>query len=179
MAWSNLAFWQSSALNTDQHCKRKRSAVSSLTKNGEWEFIPAPPSAAVCFPALVNAHSSSLWQLTDSPAPAPRMHQGCHESNTQERVRLSKDSAKLHSTSEHIGLFFTSTCWNSVTSMFLWRSLFSVDSLTRCFNSVNSFRSSVSTSICPCGEFILSSRHKSTLVCPTWHTKTVSFQMFH
>lgn len=82
----NSAFWWTRTLNTVWVCKRKRSSVSILTKNGEWEFIPGPPSAAACFPARVNARSSSLWQLADSPVPAPRIHPGCHESNT-ERAR--------------------------------------------------------------------------------------------
>lgn len=48
------------------------------------------------------------------------------------------------------------------TCMFLWRSLFSVDSFTRCFNSVNSFRSTVSCSICSCSEFTESSDQNIT-----------------
>lgn len=90
----NSVFWWTGTLNPAWVCKRKRSSVSILTKNGEWEFIPGPPSAAACFPAPVNARSSSLWQLADSPAPAPRIHPGCHESNTQ-RVRYKANGASF------------------------------------------------------------------------------------
>lgn len=80
MEWFwNSAFWWTGILNPAWKCKR--SFVSILTKNGEWEFIPGPPSAAACFPDPVNARTSSLWQLADSPVPAPRIHPGYHESN--------------------------------------------------------------------------------------------------
>lgn len=93
----NSAFWWTGTLNPALKCKRKRSSVSIRTKNGEWEFIPGPPSAAACFPAPVNVRSSSLWQLADSPVLAPRIHPGCHESN-KGRARYKANVAFLLNT---------------------------------------------------------------------------------
>lgn len=47
-------------------------------------FVPALPSATACFSGPVDAHASFQWQTTGSPAPAPRMHQGCHGSETEQ-----------------------------------------------------------------------------------------------